>query len=49
MTDFPILVSQAMWHGLEEASFFLLLGFALAGVLTALAPAGFGRALAVRG
>jgi uncharacterized membrane protein YraQ (UPF0718 family) len=48
MSDFLILVSQEIWYVLKEASIFLLSGFALAGVLAVLVPAGFGRPLAVR-
>ncbi|MGH6903063.1 MAG: hypothetical protein ACREIR_10025, partial [Geminicoccaceae bacterium] len=48
MADFLILVSQEIWHVLKEASIFLLFGFALAGALAVLMPAGFGRPLAVR-
>ena len=48
MTDFPILVSQEIWYVLKEALIFLLFGFALAGALAVLMPAGFGRPLAIR-
>ena len=47
MTDFLLQVLAEIWSILREASFFLLLGFALAGVFGVLTPLALGVASVV--